>query len=114
VCQHCTITLLLLLLLLLQTMPYRLNEETGIIDYDMLEKTAKLFRPKLIVAGATCKIIYEVQCVGYRLCVTLGSGCWHSCAACCSRSHAVQAQAQFVRCGRLCGLRREGVPKVLT
>lgn len=35
----------------MQTMPYRLNEETGIIDYDMLEKTAKLFRPKLLVAG---------------------------------------------------------------
>jgi hypothetical protein len=34
-------------------MPYRLNEETGLIDYDMLEKTAKLFRPKLIVAGET-------------------------------------------------------------
>ncbi len=32
-------------------MPYRLNEETGLIDYDALEKTAKLFRPKLIVAG---------------------------------------------------------------
>lgn len=27
-----------------QTMPYRLNEETGIIDYDMMEKTAALFR----------------------------------------------------------------------
>jgi len=36
-----------------ETMPYRLNEETGLIDYDMLEKTAKLFRPKLIVAGAS-------------------------------------------------------------
>ncbi len=34
-------------------MPYRLDETTGIIDYDMLEKTAKLFRPKLIVAGAS-------------------------------------------------------------
>lgn len=42
------------MLLWLQTMPYRLNEETGIIDYDMLEKTAKLFRPKLIVAGGNC------------------------------------------------------------
>ncbi len=30
--------------LFLQTMPYRLNEETGIIDYDMLDKTATLFR----------------------------------------------------------------------
>lgn len=34
-------------------MPYRLNEATGLIDYDMLEKTALLFRPKLIVAGAS-------------------------------------------------------------
>lgn len=37
----------------LQTMAYRLNEETGIIDYDMLEKTAQLYRPKLLVAGAS-------------------------------------------------------------
>lgn len=36
-----------------ETMPYRLDESTGIIDYEMLEKTAKLFRPKLIVAGAS-------------------------------------------------------------
>ncbi|WIA20010.1 hypothetical protein OEZ85_005881 [Tetradesmus obliquus] len=36
-----------------ETMPYRLDESTGLIDYDMLEKTAKLFRPKLIVAGAS-------------------------------------------------------------
>lgn len=36
-----------------QTMPYRLDEKTGLIDYDMLEKTAVLFRPKIIVAGAS-------------------------------------------------------------
>ncbi|XP_008236601.1 PREDICTED: serine hydroxymethyltransferase, mitochondrial [Prunus mume] len=36
-----------------ETMPYRLNESTGYIDYDQLEKSAKLFRPKLIVAGAS-------------------------------------------------------------
>jgi glycine hydroxymethyltransferase len=35
------------------TMPYRVNESTGIIDYEMLQKTATLFRPKLIVAGAS-------------------------------------------------------------
>lgn len=35
----------------LQTMPYRLDESTGLIDYDALEKSAALFRPKLIVAG---------------------------------------------------------------
>ena len=34
-------------------MPYRLNEETGYIDYDMLQKTASLYRPKLLVAGAS-------------------------------------------------------------
>jgi len=34
-----------------ESMPYRLNEETGIIDYDKLEETAKLFRPKMIIAG---------------------------------------------------------------
>ncbi|XP_057477322.1 serine hydroxymethyltransferase 3, chloroplastic-like [Actinidia eriantha] len=36
-----------------ESMPYRLNESTGIVDYDMLEKTAILFRPKLIIAGAS-------------------------------------------------------------
>jgi glycine hydroxymethyltransferase len=36
-----------------ESMPYRLNEETGHIDYDAMEKSAELFRPKLIVAGAS-------------------------------------------------------------
>ncbi|CAK9324411.1 unnamed protein product [Citrullus colocynthis] len=36
-----------------ESMPYRLDETTGIVDYDMLEKTANLFRPKLIIAGAS-------------------------------------------------------------
>jgi glycine hydroxymethyltransferase len=36
-----------------ETMPYRLNEATGLIDYDKLDETATLFRPKLIVAGAS-------------------------------------------------------------
>ncbi|XP_078444374.1 serine hydroxymethyltransferase 3 [Wolffia australiana] len=36
-----------------ESMPYRLNESTGYVDYDMLEKTAVLFRPKLIIAGAS-------------------------------------------------------------
>lgn len=34
-------------------MPYRLNESTGVIDYDAMEKSAELFRPKLLVAGAS-------------------------------------------------------------
>ncbi|PIK57388.1 Serine hydroxymethyltransferase, mitochondrial [Apostichopus japonicus] len=34
-----------------ESMPYRLNIETGLIDYDKLHETARLFRPKLIIAG---------------------------------------------------------------
>ncbi|XP_031504761.1 serine hydroxymethyltransferase 3, chloroplastic [Nymphaea colorata] len=36
-----------------ESMPYRLDESTGLVDYDMLEKTAMLFRPKIIIAGAS-------------------------------------------------------------
>merc|ERR1719282_2023066 len=34
-----------------ESMPYRLSETSGLIDYDQLELTAKLFRPKMIIAG---------------------------------------------------------------
>lgn len=36
-----------------EILPYRLNEQTGLIDYDKLEENAKLYRPKLIVMGAS-------------------------------------------------------------
>ncbi|CAM6023774.1 unnamed protein product [Sphagnum balticum] len=36
-----------------ESMPYRLDETTGLVDYDMLEKTALLFRPKLLITGAS-------------------------------------------------------------
>ncbi|TMW66741.1 hypothetical protein Poli38472_014053 [Pythium oligandrum] len=36
-----------------ESMPYRLDESTGLIDYDKLEENAALFRPKLIVAGTS-------------------------------------------------------------
>ncbi|KAK3348315.1 serine hydroxymethyltransferase [Neurospora tetraspora] len=45
-----------------ETMPYRVDIDTGIIDYDTLEKNAQLFRPKILVAGtsAYCRLIdYE-------------------------------------------------------
>jgi glycine hydroxymethyltransferase len=40
-------------------MPYRVNKDTGIIDYDTLEATATLYRPKVLVAGtsAYCRLI---------------------------------------------------------
>ena len=34
-------------------MPYRLDESTGLIDYESCDKLATAFRPKLIVAGAS-------------------------------------------------------------
>ncbi|KAE8334662.1 hypothetical protein BDV24DRAFT_156687 [Aspergillus arachidicola] len=36
-----------------ETLPYRLDESTGLIDYDALEKQALLYRPKLIIAGTS-------------------------------------------------------------
>ncbi|KAI0842342.1 serine hydroxymethyltransferase [Hypoxylon sp. FL0890] len=36
-----------------ETFPYRLNEETGLIDYEKLDELAQLYRPKIIVAGAS-------------------------------------------------------------
>ena len=42
-----------------ETFPYRVNLETGIIDYDMLEQNALMYRPKVLVAGtsAYCRLI---------------------------------------------------------
>lgn len=34
-----------------ESMPYKTEPKTGLIDYEMLAQTARLFRPKLIVAG---------------------------------------------------------------
>jgi len=36
-----------------ESMPYRLNLETGLIDYERLHENAKLFRPKVIIAGTS-------------------------------------------------------------
>ncbi|KAI8361597.1 serine hydroxymethyltransferase [Mortierella sp. GBAus27b] len=36
-----------------ETLPYEINQETGVIDYDALEKNSKLYRPKIIIAGAS-------------------------------------------------------------
>jgi glycine hydroxymethyltransferase len=35
-------------------MPYSLNLETGLIDYDKLHESAKLYRPQMIIAGTSC------------------------------------------------------------
>lgn len=36
-----------------ESLPYRLDESTGLVDYDKLEYNAKLYRPKLIVSGGS-------------------------------------------------------------
>jgi glycine hydroxymethyltransferase len=36
-----------------ESMPYRLDPATGYIDYDKLAETARLFRPRLIIAGTS-------------------------------------------------------------
>ena len=36
-----------------QSLPYEINKETGLIDYDEMENRALLFRPKCIIAGGS-------------------------------------------------------------
>ena len=36
-----------------ESMPYKLNPNTGEIDYDKLHEHARLFRPRMIIAGAS-------------------------------------------------------------
>ena len=45
-----------------ESMPYKVDPETGLIDYDKLAKNAKLFNPKIIIAGVTC---YS-RCLDYK------------------------------------------------
>uniref|UniRef100_A0A183C9S2 Serine hydroxymethyltransferase n=1 Tax=Globodera pallida TaxID=36090 RepID=A0A183C9S2_GLOPA len=40
--------------LFFESLPYRVDPESGLIDYDQLERNALLFRPKVIVAGISC------------------------------------------------------------
>lgn len=47
-----------------ETLPYHVNMETGLIDYDELETSAKNFKPDVIIAGINCpkycKIIIQI------------------------------------------------------
>ncbi|OMP86076.1 Serine hydroxymethyltransferase, cytosolic [Diplodia seriata] len=36
-----------------ETFPYRVNTDTGLIDYDQLEQNALMYRPKVLVAGTS-------------------------------------------------------------
>lgn len=45
-----------------ESMPYKVHPTTGLIDYDQLETTAKLFKPRVIIAGYSC---YS-RCLDYK------------------------------------------------
>lgn len=45
-----------------ESMPYKVDPVTGLIDYDKLEESAKLFKPKIIIAGVSC---YS-RCLDYK------------------------------------------------
>ncbi|XP_050345956.1 serine hydroxymethyltransferase isoform X1 [Nymphalis io] len=45
-----------------ESMPYKVDPKTGLIDYDKLAETAKLFKPRLIIAGISC---YS-RCLDYK------------------------------------------------
>lgn len=45
-----------------ESMPYKVNADTGLIDYDGLEANARLFKPRVIIAGISC---YS-RCLDYK------------------------------------------------
>jgi glycine hydroxymethyltransferase len=46
-------TLLLHNSIYFESLPYGVDAVTGLLDYDQLEERALLYRPKLIIAGAS-------------------------------------------------------------
>lgn len=45
-----------------ESMPYKVDPKSGLIDYDKLAETAKIFKPRLIIAGISC---YS-RCLDYK------------------------------------------------
>ncbi|XP_015436578.1 PREDICTED: serine hydroxymethyltransferase, cytosolic [Dufourea novaeangliae] len=45
-----------------ESMPYKVDPQTGLIDYDKLAENARLFKPKIIIAGVSC---YS-RCLDYK------------------------------------------------
>jgi len=41
-----------------ESFPYKVDPATGLIDYDALENSASLFKPKMIIAGISCYARY--------------------------------------------------------
>jgi len=47
-----------------ESMPYKVDVNTGLIDYDKLHENARLFRPKVIIAG---RYNVSVLCIAGRI-----------------------------------------------
>lgn len=45
-----------------ESMPYKVDPVTGLIDYEKLEESARIFKPKIIIAGISC---YS-RCLDYK------------------------------------------------
>jgi len=45
-----------------ESMPYKVDPTSGLINYDELAKQAKLFKPQIIIAGVSC---YS-RCLNYK------------------------------------------------
>lgn len=45
-----------------ESMPYKVDPASGLIDYDGLAEHARLFKPKIIIAGVSC---YS-RCLNYK------------------------------------------------
>jgi glycine hydroxymethyltransferase len=54
-----------------ESIPYRLDEETGLIDYDECEKFANRIRPKIIIAGASA----YARLIDYERMRKIADGC---------------------------------------
>jgi len=58
-----------------ESMPYKVDRETGLIDYDRLEENALLFRPNCIIAGISC-YPRALDYARFRaICDKVGGGC---------------------------------------
>ena len=44
-------------------MPYKVDTTTGLIDYDKLEENARLFKPKMIIAGIDTLFFTNNSCL---------------------------------------------------
>ncbi len=49
-----------------ESMPYRINPATGTIDYDQLAANARLFKPKMIIAGKNEHYISFEEPLGHK------------------------------------------------